>query len=710
MSESAIVLLTCHENRERLNRSHRRRAAHTDALTLRCTPTFDDTMIRALPLLLIILSCTQPAWAGSPEPLVPSDYHDFTFVADPQVSPDGEHIAFVRRVIDEKRRNRDAAIWMVPADGSRSSKLFTGGVLDRHPRFSPDGKQIAFLRTDNGDTQVHLISVDGGEARAVTEIKQGSISEFTWLGDGRHLVLTLNIDPDVDDPTRDAEEDDEPQADVKIYSRQLYRSETQGWLDERRRTLWLLDSKNGELQHLAGNPEWNYNNPTVSPDGRYLAFNADRSGTEYDGGFNQDIYLLDLDSREERKLATPAGRSTSPLFSPDGRQIAFSYQSDRYRPMELHRIDIDGNGHEVLHDGMDLSVAQAWWPEGFDLPLFRADYRGSHPLMRLHDDGSSEVILGNGAVTDGINFAANGRTVALLIENETRLPELHVTDTRDFEPRRLTGFNDSLLESRYLGELERFSFEVNDGMTVDAFLLRPRGFDEGRQWPLVLNFRGGPAGMWGHRWFHEFQMMAGAGYAVLFTNYRGSTGYGFDFQAAVHQDYGGVDYHDNIQALDEALERFDWINEDRLFLTGGSHGGFLTNWITTQTDRFRAAVTQRSVSNWISEAGTQAYVPAMMNAEFGGTIWENYEYYWNRSPLKYADRVTTPTLIIHSTDDQITPIGQGQEWFYALINNDVETELAVFEGEGHGLSRAGTPVNLVKRLELILEWFERHDG
>jgi len=667
-------------------------------------------MHRVVFLFSIVLFFTPPAWSEQPDALVPADYHDFAFLADPQLAPDGERVAFVRRAVDAKRRNRDSAIWMVPADGSASARLFTSGESDRHPRFSPDGRQLAFLRTDDGDTQVYLISVDGGEARAVTRIEQGNISGFSWHPDGKRLVLTLTIDPDIDDPTEAGEEDDEPQADVKIYSRQLHRSEARGWLDERRATLWLLDLENGELERLAGNPEWNYNNPTVSPDGRFLAFNADRSGREYDGGFNQDIYLLDLDSREERKLPAPEGRATSPLFSPDGRQVAFKYQSDRYRPVELHRIDIDIDDKEVLHDGMDLSVAQAWWPDGFDLPLFRAHFRGSHPLMRLHADGSSEIVLGDGAVVSGINFAIDGQTVAVLVEDETRLPEVHIADTGTFQPQRLTGFNDPLLESRHLSELEHFSFEVDNDMTVDAFLLRPRAFDPDREWPLVLNIRGGPAGMWGHRWFHEFQMMAGAGYAVLFTNYRGSIGYGFDFQAAVHQDYGGVDYRDNIQALDEALERFDWIDADRLFLTGGSHGGFLTNWITTQTDRFRAAVTQRSVSNWVSEAGTQAYVPAMMNAEFGGTIWDNFDYYWGRSPLKYADRVSTPTLIIHSTDDQITPIGQGQEWFYALLNNDVETELAVFKGEGHGLSRAGTPVNLVKRLELILEWFERHDG
>jgi len=233
---------------------------------------------------------------------------------------------------------------------------------------------------------------------------------------------------------------------------------------------------------------------------------------------------------------------------------------------------------------------------------------------------------------------------------------------------------------------------------------------QGEAYPLVLNIKGGPAGMWGRQWFHEFQMMAGAGYAVAFVNYRGSTGYGHDHQSEVRLDYGGADAQDNLQAVDEVLARWDWIDPERLFITGGSHGGFLTNWITTRTDRFRAAVTQRSVANWISEAGTQAYPPRSMRAEFGGTIWENFDYYWGRSPLAHADRVSTPTLVIHSDQDMITPLGQGEEWFYALKALGIPTEMVVFHGESHGLSRTGTPVNLVERLNRILEWFERWDG
>jgi dipeptidyl aminopeptidase/acylaminoacyl peptidase len=196
---------------------------------------------------------------------------------------------------------------------------------------------------------------------------------------------------------------------------------------------------------------------------------------------------------------------------------------------------------------------------------------------------------------------------------------------------------------------------------------------------------------------------------VAFVNYRGSTGYGHAHQQALRLDYGGADAEDNLRAVDVVLARHDWIDPARLFITGGSHGGFLTNLITTRTDRFRAAVTQRSVSNWISEAGTQAYPPRGMRVEFGGTIWENFDLYWQRSPLAHAPRVTTPTLIIHSDGDRITPLGQGEEWFYALKAVGAPVEMVVFRGEGHGLSRGGTPVNLVERLRRIIGWFDRWD-
>ncbi len=658
--------------------------------------------------LLLCLVGAGTAAADAPRGLVPVDYHDFVFVSDPQLSPDGSEVAFVRGTVSEDRRSRETAIWLVATDGDSAPRQYTASTSDRAPRWSPDGRQIAFLSARHERTQLYLIPVGGGEAQAVTRLEQGSITGFHWLPDNQRIILSLRIDPEVIDPNIKEPEEQAPKPDLRRFSTAVYKSDGQGYLEPDRVGFWLLDLREESLRRLTGHPDWNDRHPALSPDGQWLAFNADRTGRELHGGFNQDLWLLDLTGpAEPRLLATPEGRAERPVFSADGRALYFSHQAQRYAPVTLQRIPLEGGLPEQVHDGLALTAQDLQVPAPGQGPFVRADLGGSRPLLRLTPGGDAAVVIGDGAAVNAASFSADGRRVAYLLEDEVSLAEVWTARSDGRGARRLTDFNDALLSQRRLGRLERFTFTNERGMTLDGFLLKPVGFQPGQRYPLVLNIKGGPGGMWGHQWFHEFQMMAAAGYAVVFTNYRGSTGYGHDFQSAVRLDYGGADYRDNMQVLDTALERFDWIDTERLFVTGGSQGGFLTNWITTRSDRFRAAVTQRSVSNWVSEAGTQEYPPEAMAAEFGGTLWENFEGYWGRSPLKYADRVTTPTLVIHSDQDFITPLGQGQEWYFALLANGVETALAMFEGEGHELSRSGRPVNLVARLELILEWFGR---
>jgi dipeptidyl aminopeptidase/acylaminoacyl peptidase len=644
-----------------------------------------------------------------PRGMVPEDYYRMVQLGDPQISPDGSRLAFTVRRVSDDRRSREGGIWVVPSDGSGEPRRLTMGDGDRSPRWAPDGDRLAFLRSDEGTAQLHLIRMDGGEARPVSELKQGSISAFEWFPDGRSVLLTLSLDPKVEHPTTAADDPDGPKPDVTVIRNAVYKADGPGYLDERRLHLWRLDVESGELARVtAGDSLWNDRNAVLSPDGSRIAFNRDSSGNEYDGGFNQDLFVIAAEGGDPPLLPQPRGRVEGPAWSPDGRRLAYRYTPERYARTHVHVTDLRGAEHRVITREVDLGPSDlTWHPDGTHL-LFTADRQGSRPLLRMESDGSGyRPVIGEDGSVGAFSLSTDGRLVAYTFEHEAAPPELWVAGADGSGARRLTRFNDDLLASLELIRLEEFRFRNAGGGETQGFFFRPVGWTEGRRYPLILNIKGGPAGMWGRQWFHEAQMMAGAGYAVAFVNYRGSTGYGHDHQAAVRLDYGGADAEDNLQAVDEVLARWDWIDPDRLFVTGGSHGGFLTNWLTTRTDRFRAAVTQRSVSNWISEAGTQAYPPRSMQVEFGGTIWENFDLYWGRSPLAHADRVTTPTLVIHSDRDMITPLGQGEEWFYALKALGVPTEMVVFQGEGHGLSRTGTPVNLVERLRRILEWFER---
>jgi dipeptidyl aminopeptidase/acylaminoacyl peptidase len=660
-----------------------------------------------------------PAWAEVlvvlpdtlPRGMVPQDYFRVVDVGDPRISPDGSRVAFTARRVSDDRRSREGGIWVVDSDGRQESRRLTMGEGDRTPRWTPDGTGIAFIRSHEGRSQLHLIRMDGGEARPVTSLRQGAIADFEWFPDGERILLTLNLGPAVDDPTSAPEDEPGPEPDVTVIRNAVYKSDGSGYLDERRRHLWELRVASGELRRVtAGDSLWNDRNASLSPDGTRIAFDRDTSGEEYDGSFNQDLLVIAVDGDDPPLVPQPPGRAEAPVWSPDGQLLAYQYTPERYARAHIQVTDLRGREHPVLTREVDLIPGGlTWHPDGSHL-LFTADRQGGRPLLRMEADGSGyRPILGEDGSVGAFSLSRDGSRVAYTFEHEAAPAELWIAGADGSGARALTRFNEELLAELALERLEEFRFTNSGGGETQGFFLEPSGRVQGERYPLILNIKGGPGGMWGRQWFHEAQMMAGAGYAVAFVNYRGSTGYGHDHQSAVRLDYGGADAEDNLQAVDEVLARWDWIDPDRLFVTGGSHGGFLTNWLTTRTDRFRAAVTQRSVSNWVSEAGTQAYPPRSMRVEFGGTIWENFDLYWGRSPLAHADRVTTPTLVIHSDRDMITPLGQGEEWFYALKALGVPTEMVVFRGESHGLSRNGAPVNLVERLRRILEWFERWD-
>jgi len=665
--------------------------------------------------------------SGERRGMVAEDYHRLAFLSDPHISPDGMDVAFVVRRVSEDRRGRDGAIWIASVEGGSNPRPLTSGNRDAMPRWAPNGTRLAYLdrsrdpaADEDADPGVRLriLPREGGEASTVLHLQQGNIADFTWTRDGR-IVLTLDLDPAVEDPRQAAPPKDPATPDLTVVTNAVYQAGT-GLLGPERQHLWILDPTVGALSRLTpGDPRWNDRQAAVSPDGRTVAFQRDGSGEEYDGAFPRDLWLLALDAPPGTgpiRLGLPTGRAGGPAWAPDNRTLLYRFQPGRYARAHLQLVDRrvaeDSVGSpRTLTLDTDLDPAQFFWhPSGRHL-FFTADHRGTHPLYRVNANGSDvRPLFGEDGVVSDPTLSADGSRLAFLYENEVNPPEVWVAEEDGRNPRPLTTFNRELLDALDLVRAEEFDFLNGEGDLLQGFLVRPVGWSAGEAtYPMVLNIKGGPGGMWGRRWFPEFQVMAAAGYAVAFVNYRGSSGYGHAFQSAVRQDYGGADTRDNLRLVDETLSRNPWIDRERLFITGGSHGGFLTNWITTETPRFRAAVTQRSVSNWISEAGTQAYPPRAMREEFGGTIWENYPLYWERSPLSRANRVQTPTLVIHSDRDVITPLGQGQEWYFALKALGVPTEMVIFHGEGHELSRSGKPVNLVERLRRILDWFERWD-
>ncbi|MGH9971409.1 MAG: S9 family peptidase [Pyrinomonadaceae bacterium] len=596
--------------------------------------------------------------------ITPEDYYAFEFLSDPQISPDGKLIAYVVTRIDRAQNRRVTSIWMAAVDGSRAPWQFTTSPQSSNsPRWSPDGKWLAFLSSrpaessspsspsgptsaasptpaagptpapaagaasgaapaDQTRSQVYVLSMSGGEARRITNLKNG-VSTFRWAPDANRMVVVSRIGPS------DTRPESRDRSDARHYRNSSYKFNDTGWFDDRRTHLWVVGVQSGSAKQITEGNDWNDSDPQWSPDGTRIAFVSNRTGKEYDENRNTDVWVIPAAGGALVKISDHDESDNSPRWAPDGKTIAFTG--------EVHDRD--------------------------------------HPKIW--------VAPATGGVASVLVADLNGR-------NE----------------RKLTNLNEALWKRLQLADVERFTFKSAEDWDIDGFLVKPIGWQEGKKYALILSIHGGPAAMYGVDWFHEFQGYAAKGYAVLYTNPRGSTGYGQKFERGIVGEWGGKDYVDVMNGVDAALRKYSWIDADRLGVTGGSYGGYLTNWIVGHTDRFKAAVTLRSVTNFISDEGTRdgayGHTP-----DFGGDLFEKFDLYWDRSPLKYAKNVKTPTLILHSDNDFRVPLEQGEQWFRALRHFGVTTEIVMFPRENHNLTRTGEPKHLVESLNWQLYWFDR---
>ncbi len=671
------------------------------------------------PALLLSLSFAVTAQTQvSLRGITPEDYFSFEFLSDPRISPEGRWVAFVVAKIDRGQNRRTSSIWMAPLDASRAPWQFTTSPQSSSsPRWSPDGHWLAFTSSrpaaespatsgaPSGEQQrgqVFILSMDGGEARRVTNLKNG-VTGFQWSPDGTRLAVVSRSGPS------DTRSDGKDRSDVRHYKNLSYKFNDTGWFDDRRTHLWVVDVKSGNARQITDGNDWNDRDPQWSPDGQRIAFVSNRSGKEYDENRNTDVWVISAEGGALTKISDHDEADTNPRWSPDGKTIAFTGEVQERDHPKIWLAPATGGAPSVLAaNGLDLIPTRLEWSEDGKSLYFEAGVRGEDHLFRvdLASKAISQVTTGARAVRSA---DINGRVRKIVYsENNFRhMDNLWVADLDGHNERKLTNLNDALWKQLELVDVERFAYKSADGFDIDGFMAKPLGFQEGKKYPMILSIHGGPAGMYGVDWFHEFQCYAARGWAVLYTNPRGSTGYGQKFERAIANEWGGKDYLDIMNGVDEALRRYPWIDQDRLGVTGGSYGGFMTNWIVGHTNRFKAAVTLRSVSNFISDEGTRdgAYGH---KADFGGDLFAKFDQFWDRSPLKYAKNVKTPTLILHSDNDYRVPLEQGEQWFRALKHFGATTEIVMFPRENHNLTRTGEPKHLVESLNWQLYWFDRY--
>lgn len=706
----------------------------------------------ALALLAAPRAQAQSPAAAAPRAFRPSDVYRITTVGSPAVSPDGRRVAFTVTTVKEAENRRHSEIWVAPTDGSAPARRWTSpGVESSNPRWSPDGAWLWFSSSRTGGergTSAWRLRADGagGEAEAVA----GPLPT-SWSRDGRVKVwgdtakapalpdsaaraadpyakMGASARPPVGAITRPL---DAARFDGRHVVELPYKSNERGFLPSRKEPRrWnnaqrITVQVGDEAPRQLTDGRWTARAVQVSPDGKWIAFVADarlRSDSAvqaerdslmrlpYDAARDEaernesDVFVVPVGGGTPRKVAETPGNETDLEWAPDARRLAVTVRPSRTKSLRVHVLDAVAGGAPVNATG-DFAYEPEWvrWSADGDL-LMGAAVGGRTAMFRMDRRGRGvREVLGGRRRLSGFSADAAGRTVAYVSTSMTRPTELYVATANGTGERQLTRFNDALLKDVAMADAERITYKSVGGLEIEGWLMKPHGYQPGRKYPLALYIHGGPHSAYGENWFDEFQNLAGAGMWVLFTNPRGSSGYGADFTYSTRGRWGAEDYEDLMKAVDIAAARPD-VDSTRMGVTGGSYGGFMTAWITTKTNRFRAAQTDRMISNWWSWYGTSD-AQGLTEFEFVGKPWDNRAMYDSLSPIRFARNVKTPTLIVQSEEDHRTPMTDAEQWFVALTKHGVPVELVRYPRSTHELSRSGEPWLLVDRLGRLRQWF-----
>lgn len=642
-----------------------------------------------------------------PRGMEPEDLFRIQWISDARISPDGRHVAFTVTRLDAEADDYRSAIWLVDA-GGEPGRFTQGGGKDTAPRWSPDGGRLAFLSDrDGGKAQLFVIDLEGGEAQKLTDLPDGASSPV-WSPDGTRLAVEVRTSA----AESGGEKPKNPPA--RVITTLKYRANGEGFTYDRRRHIFLVDACNGETRQLTDGG-WDDTQPAWSPDGRRIAFVSARH-EDRDHDRAADIFVVDA-SGGEPVLITPGGGSIAlPAWSPDGESIAYlgyADAEDAPRNSRLWLIAASGGKPRCLTATYDRQLeisetaAPIWTRDGSSIITGVQD-RGAVGIVRVDAESGTVTPLptGPGTVTS-YDVDDSGSILAWVASDPVRPAEVSLLE--DEKPRQLTNLNAAWRAEVDLPAPEHFvvgSGGAPGDVELDAWVMPPAKREPGRRYPALLNIHGGPFGQYGWSFLDEFQVEAGAGYAVIFCNPRGSSGREDAFARAIVGAPGEPDSADLLAVVEEATKRFDFIDPQRIGVIGGSYGGYLTSWLIGHSDRFVAACSERALNNRYSKEGTS-------------DIWSGYTYlrvrqyedpdlYRRFSPISYVREMRTPVLILHSEEDIRCPIEQGEQLFVALKQLRREVRFVRFPGENHDLSRSGKPSHRIQRFEHILDWFNGH--
>lgn len=674
--------------------------------------------MKRLHITLLLLVAINPLVFGQVQSnLELLDIFNMEYVSDPQISPDGSKIIYVRNFKDVMTDRNLSNLWIINFDGSNNRPLTTGNHNDFAPRWSHDGKKIVFKSNMADDKmKLYLMWLDTKETMALTNTPQspGSVS---WSHDDKHLAFNMFV-PETNKSIikmpgkpEGAKWNDPP----KYIDKMNYRGDGAGYYKGGNSQLFTLPISGGTPKQLTFS-EFDHGGPIWAKDNGHLYFSANFHKDEEFEPADSEIYSINISDGEITPLTDRYGPDGNPILSPDGSKIAYLGYDDRlqgYQVTRLYVMNTDGSDSQLISGDFDRDVEDmAWNSKGNGLYLIYTD-KGMGKLSSISLSGKvDEITDGLGGLSLGRPYnaasfsASENNKFAYTLGDTSHPSDLGAADTKS--SKRLTAVNDDLFSFKKLGKVEEMWWESSyDQRKIQGWVVTPPDFDPSKKYPMILEIHGGPFTSYGAVYSAEIQAYAAEGYVVLYTNPRGSTSYGEEFGNLIHHDYPNHDYEDLMSGVDALLEK-GYVDKENLFVTGGSGGGVLTAWIVGKTDRFKAAVVAKPVINWTSFVLYADGVQFFSKYWFGKKPWEDPENYMRRSPLTYVGNVTTPTMLLTGEEDYRTPIAESEQFYAALKLENVETAMVRIPGAGHGI--ANKPSNLIAKIAAVLAWFDKYKG
>ncbi|MBO6575043.1 MAG: S9 family peptidase [Rhodothermales bacterium] len=662
-------------------------------------------------LLLLAAFLAAPAAApaaAQQTPFGPEDVFDLEWASDVQISPDGQTVAYVRNGMSIMRDRREGRIWTVRADGSRHRKLTSGDQGESQPRWSPDGTRLAFVTGSDDGSEIHVWWADTGVVARLTQLER-SPGSLAWSPDGSEIAFTMTVPAaeatlGVRMPAkpRGAEWAASPHVETRVY----HEADGRGYIEPGYRHIFVVTADGGTPRQITTG-DFNHGAPAWSTDGDALYFSANRGEDAVYQRRESEIYAVSLDG-DITQLTDRFGPDSNPAVG-DGRIVytGFDDREQTFQNTNLYVMRPTG-GRSRMMDGGDLSFSNPTWADGALFAQF--DREGITHVGRF-DQGDMQTVASNlggtavGRPYGGGNYSvSDDGTVAWTYSTGTHVSDVAVSTGDGL--RLLTDLNSDLQAA--LNPVEAIWSESSfDGRRVQSWIVCPPDFDPTRKYPLLVENHGGPISNYGDRFSAEMQLYASAGYVVLYPNPRGSTSYGEEFANLLYHNYPGQDYDDVMSAVDDVIAR-GYIDEDRLYVTGGSAGGIMTAWIVGSTDRFAASVVAKPVMNWISKTLVADNWFGYYTYRYEGLPWEEPMNYWKFSPISKVGNITTPTMVLVGTDDRRTPVSESRQLYHALKWRQIDTALVTIPGASHNI--AGKPSQLVSKVLYTLAWFEQYGG